>query len=148
MGYWPFFHTMRQNGKMTTHQLLKRIAEILKPNNTQRFYDFLLHTTEDRGLFLRSGCCKSKKSLNDVECGEITTVLVALNQCWIFETTDYYENPESEYPVTKIRLQISLFDLLDEESLNREIRRSIAAGFGYLIKINLEDGLYEVLSGL
>ena len=128
---------MRQNGKMTTHQLLKRIAEILKPNNTQQFYDFLLHTTEDRGLFLRSGCCKSKKRLNDVECGKITTVLVALNKNWDFDSVDYYENPESEYPVTKLRLQISLLDLADEENFNREVKRYKAVGFGYPLKIDL-----------
>ena len=133
---------------MTTHCLLKRLSEILAPDNSQSFNVFLLKTLEDRGLFLRSGCCKRDNVLKDEECGEITTVLVALNQCWDFETTDYYENPKSEYPITKLRLQISLLDLSDEKSLNREIRRSVAAGFGYLIKINLEDGLYEVLSGL
>lgn len=133
---------------MTTHCLLKRISEILASDNSHNFNDFLLKTLEDRGLFLRSRYCKSENILKDEECGEITTVLIALNQCWDFETTDYYENPESEYPITKLRLQISLLDLSDEKSLNREIRRSIAAGFGYLTKINLEDGLYEVLSGL
>lgn len=130
---------------MTTHCLLKRISEILVPNNTKQLYEFLLHTTEDRGLLLRSRYCKRDNVLKDEECGEITTVLVALNQCWDFETTDYYENPESEYLVTKLRLQISLFDLSDEESLNREIRRSVAAGFGYPIKIDLEKGTYKVL---
>ena len=133
---------------MTTHYLLKRLSEILAPDNSQSFNVFLLKTLEDRGLFLRSRFYKRDNVLKDEEYGEITTVLVALNQCWDFETTDYYENPESEYPVTKLRLQISLFDLSDEESLNRESRRSVAAGFGYLIKINLDEGVYEVLSGL
>ena len=133
---------------MTTHELLKRVSEIIAPNNTKQLYEFLVHTTEDRGLFLRSRCCKSNNILKDEECGEITTVLVALNQYWDFETTDYYEHLESEYSITKLRLQISLLDLSDEESLNRESRRSVATGFGYLIKINLEEGLYEVLSGL
>ena len=130
---------------MTTHCLLKRLSEILAPDNSQSFNVFLLKTLEDRGLFLRSRYCKSENILKDEECGEITTVLVALNQCWNFETTDYYENPKSEYPITKLRLQISLLDLSDEKSLNREIRRSVAIGFSYPIKIDLEKGTYKVL---
>lgn len=52
---------------MTTHQLLKQISEILAPNNTKQLYDYLLYTTEDRGLFLRSRYCKSDNALKDEE---------------------------------------------------------------------------------
>ena len=130
---------------MTIYQLLKRISEILATNNKEQLYDFLLHTTENRGLFLRSCYCKSENTLKDEECGEITTVLVVLNKSWNFETTDYYENPDSKNAITKLKMQI-WFDVDDKETLDSAIRKSVAAGFGSsFIKVNLIEETFEVL---
>lgn len=132
---------------MTTYEFYKSIAHIVAKENWKDLLEYIIYTCDDCGTFLRSRFSKGAKSLPDVVLGNISTTLIALNHPFDFSnSTDYYESPTIENPLTKLKMQLYLVDLSDDESFNREVRRSAATGYNYFIKVNLINESFEVLS--
>ena len=139
--------TFNKGDEMTTYEFYKKIAHIVAKENWEIFFEYILFACEDCGMFLRTRFCKGDKALSDIDCGEIETTLIALDRPFDFSnSTDYYESPTIENPLIKLKMQLFLVDLSDEESFEREVRRSAAIGYNYFIKVNLVNESFEILS--
>lgn len=132
---------------MTTYELYKKIASILAKNNSEALFDYIIHSMDNDGGFLRSRYCYWNKVLPDSNCGNISTVLLSLNYPFDFNaSTDYYENdPYSSDLLTKLKMQLFLYDLSDEKTFMKEAEWSAAVGFSYPIKIHLAEEKAEIL---
>lgn len=133
---------------MTLYDLLKEISYIIAENNDDKLFEYIIHSVDCNGDFLRSRYCYSEKALADFECGDdLKTVLVVLNKPFDFcVSTRYYENADcAERVLTLLKMQIFLCDLSNDEDLTRKITWSCAVGFNYPIKINLIDKSFEIL---
>lgn len=132
---------------LTTYELYKKIASILAQNNSEALFDYIIHSMDNNGGFLRSRYCYWNKVLPDSNCGNISTVLLSLNHPFDFNaSTDYYENdPYSPDLFTKLKMQLFLYDLSDEKSFMEEAEWSAAVGFSYPIKIHLAEEKAEIL---
>lgn len=133
---------------MTLYDLLKKISFILARDNENDLFQYMIHTMDHNGGFLRSRYCYWEKTITDFKCdSSIKTVLVTLRTPFDFDKTkEYYEDSElPEYPFTLLKMQIFLHDLTDNEELETEIKWSRAVGFSYPIKIDLINESFEIL---
>ena len=113
---------------MKTHELYKNIASILTQKNSEELFDYIVHSMDYHGSFLRSRYCYWENVIPDIDCGEIATVLLSLNQPFDFnESANYYEDIDSPYPFTILKMQLFLYDLSCEKqelALDSRNRRS------------------------
>ena len=132
---------------MTTYEFYEKIARILAKDNWEALYSYIIYSTDDIGLSLRSRYCRGEKALPNEEYGEEpNTILIALNIPFDFsKSTDYYETHDSENSITKLKMQIFLNDLSEEVALNGAISKSMAAGFLSFVRVNLTDETFDVL---
>ena len=131
---------------MKTHELYKNIASILTQKNSEELFDYIVHSMDYHGSFLRSRYCYWENVIPDIDCGEIATVLLSLNQPFDFnESANYYEDIDSPYPFTILKMQLFLYDLSNSERFRQKSEWSAAAGFAYPLKVSLPGGSFEIL---
>ena len=63
---------------MKTHELYKNIASILTQKNSEELFDYIVHSMDYHGSFLRSRYCYWENVIPDIDCSEIATVLLSL----------------------------------------------------------------------
>ena len=130
---------------MTTYELYKRIANILAPECNRELFDYILHSTDNYGGFLRSRFCRADIVLPDKKCGEIKTILVALSEPFDFSSAEYYAKDGSHNPKTILKMQIYLCDLSDDFKFKFAADGCASVGYEFPIKIKLDEKKYEVL---
>ncbi|MBO5702094.1 MAG: hypothetical protein J6S71_06615 [Clostridia bacterium] len=130
---------------MTTYELYRKISNILAPNNNRALFDYIIHSTDNYGGFLRSRFCRADITLPDKKCGEINTVLVALAEPFDFSSREYYRENGSLYQYTALKMQIYLCDLSDGEKFRFVAEGCASVGYEYPIKIKLDEKKYEIL---
>lgn len=140
---------------MTFFETLRRTAEILtNGRNTEALYDYILHSMDDNGGFLRTRYVRSPNiKINDWNYSEEPRViLIAVNSPFDFgNSTDYYdtafdpEAPENNpRPYTKLKMQI-FYTVYGERTFSSEAHWSAIHGFSYPVKLDLVNGTAEFL---
>lgn len=131
---------------MTTYEFYRQTAKILAQTKEDELFDYMIHSMDSNGGFLRSRYCYRKKVLPDVECDEIKTTLLTLSVPFNFERSkEYYEDDNETHPLTTLKMQLFLYDLSNQERFMKKAKWSAAVGFAYPIKINLIEKSYEIL---
>ncbi len=127
---------------MTIYDFYRRVAEILSPKHVDELFDYIIHSMDDDGGFLRSRYCYWEKTLEDHPFVEREVALVALRTPFDFEnSTEYYRDGNS----TLLKMQLFYCDVSDEESFKEEAEWSSCVGFPYPIRVDLKSGTYEIL---
>lgn len=131
---------------MTTYEFYRKTARILTSSNEDALFDYIIHSMDDNGSFLRSRYCYWTETLPDMKCGDIQVALFALRSPFDFENSkEYYKYEDGSQTFTRLKMQLFFFDLSDEKRFMEEAEWSAAAGFSYPIKIDLRDMSYEIL---
>lgn len=131
---------------MTTYELYKKVASVLAPKYSEALFDYIIHSMDNNSSFLRSRYCYCENALPDIDCGDISTVLLSLDCLFDFnESKDYYEDIPSSRTFTALKMQLFLYDLSDNEQFRKEAELSASVGFPYSIKVKITDGSFEIL---
>lgn len=130
------------------YDFYRKLARILARDNEEELFQYIIHSMDDDGGFLRSRYCYWSKELPNPESGrEIKTALVALRSPFNFmSSTKYYEEAEvKDGTSTILKMQVFYFDLSKEESFIDETKWSAGVGFPYPIKVDMVNETFEIL---
>lgn len=129
---------------MTRFEYLYRISEILAPKQAEAFYNYLLHSCDDDGGFLRTRYCYWEKPLlDDTNCNyQVKFALVTLQRRYDFDNLPAFYT--SDGGATTIKLQIHLGEYQDEDDFYLESEWASSVGFSYPVKIDMEKGTYKI----
>ena len=134
---------------MTFFEMLHKTAEILAGDNADEFFDYIIHSMDDDGGFLRTRWKRTDKTLNDADYrDEPTIILAALRSPFdLKHDTEYYEEETNTFKetLTVLKMQIFYYDLSDKDSFLEECEWSACVGYPYPIRIDLERGTAEYL---
>lgn len=148
---------------MKFYEVLHRAAEILAEDNAEKLFDYIIHSMDDDGGFLRTRWKRFEKTLCDGEfSSEPKILLAALKRPFDFKNdTSYYREETGEYNaqskdgglervtvtdiLTVLKMQIFYVDLSDEEHFINEAEWSSCVGYPYPIRVNIEQGTAEYL---
>lgn len=144
---------------MKFYEVLHRTAEILAGENAEKLFDYIIHSMDDDGGFLRTRWKRSEKVLRDADYSDEPKIfLVALRSRFdLKRDTEYYKtntfNAKSEDDetititelLTVLKMQIFYVDLSDEEHFINEAEWSSCVGYPYPIRVNIEQGTAEYL---
>lgn len=152
---------------MKFYEVLHRTAEVLAGDNAEKLFDYIIHSMDDNGGFLRTRFKRSERTLREREYDrEPRIFLVALNsQFDLKRNTDYYDETtfgsvtalnddgttqkiaefNDTFLSTILKMQIFYRDLSDEDKFGAMSRWSAAVGFPYPIRVDLENGTAEYL---
>lgn len=128
---------------MRLYELLKQISDILTPS-THSFYDYMLHTFDDNGGFLRTRFCYREKCLADREVEDLEQVLICFREPFE-EGDEYYRKSRfgngegGETPDTLVKMQLFYYDCGD---MQREIEWSRLFPYPEACIVNLKEGTY------
>lgn len=128
---------------MTKYEYLHRIAEILVPETTEEFYNYLLHSSDDDGGFLRTRYCISEKPLSDDANSNylVKFALVTMQHRYELDNLPAFYSSNGG---TAIKLQIHFGEYQDEDDFYLESEWASSVGFSYPVKIDMEKGTYEI----
>ena len=144
---------------MTFFELLHKTAEILAGDNADKFFDYIIHSMDDDGGFLRTRWKRTDKTLHDADYrDEPKIILAALRSPFdLKHDTEYYEEETSSFEdedhktvtitetLTVLKMQIFYYDLSDKDGFADECKWSACVGYPYPIRIDLERGTAEDL---
>ncbi|MCH5274867.1 MAG: hypothetical protein J1E65_03430 [Lachnospiraceae bacterium] len=108
---------------MTKYEFYKQIASILSPNNSEALFDYIIHSMDNDGFFLRSRYCYSNKPLPDsLLYRDVQITLAALRAPFAFESnTNYYEDRDGIIKSTVLKMELFLIDLSDVRAFENAI---------------------------
>lgn len=149
---------------MTFLEALRITSEILAGENAEKLYDYILHSMDDDGGFLRTRWKRWEKvALTDGGYSDEPKIfLVALRSPFDFKNnTEYYKeetntfNAQSEdgepetvtitEQLTVLKMQIFYTDLSDEKAFVSNSEWSACGGYPYPIRVDLERRTAEYL---
>lgn len=148
---------------MTFLEALHKTAEILAGENAEKLYDYIIHSMDDDGGFLRTRWKRIEKALTDADYSDDPKIfLVALRFPFdLKHDTEYYkeetntfnaqsENGEPETVtitelLTVLKMQIFYTDLSDEKAFISNSEWSAGTGYPYPIRVDLEHSTAEYL---
>lgn len=144
--------------------MLHRTAEILAGENAEKLYDYILHSMDDDGGFLRTRWKRSKRVLNDGQYSKEPKIfLVALSSPFdLKHNTEYYEERTGTFTeqsedgelktvmitemLTVLKMQIFYTDMSGKNKFASESKWSACVGYPYPIRVDLENGTAEFLN--
>lgn len=128
---------------MTLYELLARISDILTPR-TGSLYDYMLHTFDDNGGFLRTRYCYWDQPLPDFPISDIQTVLICFRRPFR-EGDAYYEYEQcgagQEYEQKNTLVKMQLF--YAPGNMEDDIAWSCLFPYPEACIIDLRDKTYE-----
>lgn len=95
---------------MTLYELLEQVSDILTPQ-THSLFDYMIHTFDDNGGFLRTRYCYWDKPVPDFRIADLNEVLICFRQPFresdpYYETERYGEDLQYEQKNTLIKMQL------------------------------------------
>ena len=127
---------------MTKYEYLHRISEIIVPEQTEEFFNYLLHSSDENGDFLRTRYCYWEKPLPDSICDhKVKCALVTLQVKYDFDNFLVFYD-DSGY--TNIKLQVHFGEYENDDDFYMKTEWASAVGFPYWIRIDMENGTYEI----
>ena len=120
---------------MTLYQLIKELSAILTPED-DAFYDYVLHTSDDNGGFLRTRYCWwEDRPVQDRELGDgFETVLVTAKRP--IDTAALHDRSE-----TRVKLQITYSERQADEA---EADWDAQLGYCYVYLFDLKKRMYSM----
>jgi len=122
---------------MTFYELIRQISEILTPE-TDSFYDYILHSCDDDGGFLRTRWCRWEKTLPDFKVRPQEKTLICFRSP--FHEGDAYYQKDDDAVNTLVKMQL-FYDNGDIEN-GIEWSRQLDYCFAYII--DLKNKSYTV----
>lgn len=132
---------------MTFFEFLHRIAEILGPSAPDKLFDYMIHSMDDDGGFLRSRYCYWEKTLPEFrgDFSKIKTALVSVKKgCNPDDPEHYYGEDFYGQRLTDLKMQIFYYDESNEESFKSDAEWSSALGFSVAYLIDMGNGTYTM----
>ena len=125
---------------MNRYDFYKQISEILMKENAEKFFNYIIHSMDDNGGFLRTRYCYWDKTLPNKEFNQnINTVLLTFSKPFDAKNINYYNGN-----LTDLKMQLFYEDLSDENSLNDMISWSDELGYSYPVIIDLKNNNYII----
>ncbi len=121
---------------MTLYELIAKVSEILTPE-TNSFYDYVLHTSDEIGC-LRTRWCRWEKPVRNFTVPEQENVLICFKAP--FREGDAYYEEDNHAVNTLVKMQFCYDDAEQEYVL--EWSRSLGYCFAY--RIDLQQKTYTV----
>ena len=95
---------------MRLYELLEQVSEILTPQ-THSLYDYMVHTFDENGGFLRTRYCYWDRPVSDFRIADLNEVLICFRQPFregdpYYETERYGENLQFEQKNTLVKMQL------------------------------------------
>jgi len=115
---------------MTLYKLIRQVSEILTPE-TNSLYEYLLHTSDDDGGFLRTRWCYWGKPVRDFTVHDMDKVLLCFKHP--FHEGDAYYERDGEYIETLVKMQLMYYP--EDIEANIEWNRQLNYCFVYLIDL-------------
>ena len=124
---------------MTRYEFYKKVASILTKNNADALFEYIIHSMDDDGGFLRTRYCYWEETLPNRSCKNITIVLVALKEPFDFENfTEYYEKEDEKCGLrTKLEMQLFWYESFQEDCFMSDVEWCAELDYTYPIKIDL-----------
>ena len=123
---------------MRLYELLEQVSNILTPR-THSLYEYMLHTFDDDGGFLRTRYCYWEKTLQDFEIEDLKKILICFKNDFK-EGETYFENEDTSGKITKVKMQLFYCEYSDDD-----IRWSYELNFSFPYEINLEEKTFKKL---
>lgn len=129
---------------MRLYDLLEQVSDILTPQ-TNSLYDYMVHTLDDDGGFLRTRFCYWDKPVPNLRIKDLNEVLICFRQPFqegdpYYETERYGENLQFEQKNTLVKMQL----FYSEGDMDGDIEWSRQLGYPIAYIIALTDRTYEV----
>lgn len=121
---------------MTLYELIGKISRILTPE-TDEFYHYVLHTSDDNGGFLRTRYCWWDKPLQDYKIPDMEKALVCFR--YPFVESDLTKDRKE----TRVKLQ--LFYYFSSEGWKGDVIWSMQLGYGIPYLFDLKEMTYRVV---
>ncbi|MBR1530295.1 MAG: hypothetical protein IJ642_13505 [Oscillospiraceae bacterium] len=122
---------------MTFYQLIRQISEILTPE-TDSFYDYVLHSCDDDGGFLRDRWCRWEKILPDFKVCSQEKTLICFRKPFHEGDAYYQEDDYAVHTLVKMQLFYDNGDIEDDIEWSRQLNYC----FAYII--DLKNKSYTV----
>lgn len=95
---------------MTLYKLLEQVSDILTPK-THSLYDYMLHTFDDNGGFLRTRYCYWDKTVPDFLIADLNEVLICFRRPFregdaYYKTERYGEGLQNGQKNTLVKMQL------------------------------------------
>ena len=95
---------------MRLYELLEQVSDILTPQ-THSLYDYMIHTFDNNGGFLRTRYCYWDRPVSDFRIADLCEVLICFRQAFregdpYYETERYGENLQFEQKNTLVEMQL------------------------------------------
>ena len=119
---------------MQLYDLIKKVSRILTPE-TDSFYNYILHTSDDDGGFLRTRYCWWDKCLEDKELDDEYKKVLVTSQYPI--DIDALTNEDATY----VKLQFH-YEYAGEAADDADI--DVVLGYGYIYIFDLEKGSFTM----
>lgn len=127
---------------MTRYEFLYRISEILAPKQTEEFFDYLLHSSDDDGGFLRTRWCYWENPLPDSNSNyQVKIALITMRSKYDFDNLPSFYDEDGK---TNVKIQVHFGDYSDDDAFYQETLWASSVGFPYPVKIDFVNGMYEV----
>ncbi len=117
---------------MTLYELIQQISEILTPD-TNSFYDYVLHTSDDNGGFLRTCYCLRERLTKDRNISDLDKAVVCFREPF---SEEVYKNDTS---YTSMKMQL----FYDERDLESNISWSAELGYPFSYIFDLKNKTYS-----
>ena len=129
---------------MTLYELLKQVSDILTPQ-THSLYDYMLHTFDDDGGFLRTRYCYWDRPVPDRPIPALDKVLICFREPFregdaYYESERYGGDREHEQKNTMVKIQL----FYASGNMEDDIAWSCQFPYPEACIIDLENGTFEM----
>lgn len=133
---------------MTFYEYLRRLAEIIAPESSGALFDYIIHSMDNDGGFLRSRWCRWDDELIEIkgDFGDIRTALVAVRDPELLDKPEeYYGEDFGGQITTRLKMQLFYYDHSDKGGFDDSAQWSADMGYPAALKVDMENGTYEVI---
>lgn len=128
---------------MTLYELLEQISDILTPK-THSLYDYMIHTFDDGGGFLRTRYCYRKKPIADFAVEDQNMILICFREPFHEGRPYYRPDPYTESgfgdKLTLVKMQM----FYTPGDMERDIEWSCLFPYPEACIVNLKEKTFEV----
>lgn len=121
---------------MTLYDLIKKVSLIITPE-TDAFYEYVLHTSDNNGGFLRTRYCWWDSPVNNFDLGDrhYNKVLVTMKAPFVEENL-------CKRPDTLAKIQ---FDYGETDAMLSDADWDAELGYNYVYLFDLNNSTYEMI---
>ena len=123
---------------MTLYDLINEVDEAFTPT-THTLKDFIIHTSDNNGGFLRTCYRRKKEPLANIEIGDPDYILIAFQEEYTEDSITLNHNPNGE--LTKAKLQLCYWT---NENIADEVSLYMSLGYIYCYIISSHGEIFKI----